>query len=151
MFHNSVHKLSERFLAEQRRHYYVTPTSYLELLGSYKSLLGRRQVWQDPCSLCSFDCLSVLPVSWHTIAALSCNSPLLLKLLSHATMQDEVLLAKRRYEIGLEKLQTTEESVSGMKEELIALQPQLEVRTISLGTYFENMPHSPHFCLASPA
>jgi dynein heavy chain len=43
--------------------------------------------------------------------------------------QDEVLLAKRRYEIGLDKLQTTEESVSGMKEELIALQPQLEVRT----------------------
>ena len=41
--------------------------------------------------------------------------------------QDEVLLAKGRYEIGLEKLQTTEESVSGMKEELIALQPQLEV------------------------
>jgi len=43
-FHNSVHQLSARFLAEQRRHYYVTPTSYLELLGSYKSLLGRRQV-----------------------------------------------------------------------------------------------------------
>lgn len=42
--HNSVHKLNQRFLAEQRRHYYVTPTSYLELLGSYKSLLGRRQV-----------------------------------------------------------------------------------------------------------
>lgn len=34
---------------------------------------------------------------------------------------------KKRYEIGLEKLQTTEESVAGMKEELIALQPKLEV------------------------
>lgn len=44
MFHNSVHHLSARFLAQQRRHYYVTPTSYLELLGSYKSLLGRKQV-----------------------------------------------------------------------------------------------------------
>ncbi len=34
---------------------------------------------------------------------------------------------KRRYEVGLEKLLTTESSVSGMKEELIALQPQLKV------------------------
>lgn len=43
LFHSSVHQLSARFLAEQRRHYYVTPTSYLELLGSYKNLLSRRQ------------------------------------------------------------------------------------------------------------
>ncbi len=34
---------SRRFLSEQRRHYYVTPTSYLELLHSYQSLLKRRQ------------------------------------------------------------------------------------------------------------
>lgn len=34
---------------------------------------------------------------------------------------------KHRYEVGLDKLETTESSVSGMKEELIALQPQLEV------------------------
>jgi dynein heavy chain len=32
-----------RFLAEQRRHYYVTPTSYLELLQTYKTLLSKRQ------------------------------------------------------------------------------------------------------------
>ncbi len=31
-FHNSTHELATRFLAQQRRHYYVTPTSYLELL-----------------------------------------------------------------------------------------------------------------------
>lgn len=35
------------------------------------------------------------------------------------------MLAKKRYEVGLEKLLATEESVSGMQEELIALQPQL--------------------------
>lgn len=44
----------------------------------------------------------------------------------------QVMLHKRRYEIGLDKLQTTESSVSGMKEELIALQPQLEVRGCTL-------------------
>ncbi|KXZ48211.1 DHC-9 protein [Gonium pectorale] len=85
MFHQSVQALTDRFLAEARRYYYVTPTSYLELLLSYKSLLARRQ--------------------------------------------NEVMTVKRRYEIGLEKLNVTEESVTGMKEELIALQPQLEEST----------------------
>jgi hypothetical protein len=42
-FHEDVQALSARFLVEQRRHYYVTPTSYLELLGSYKKLLAKRQ------------------------------------------------------------------------------------------------------------
>ena len=42
-FHVDVKDLSARFLAEQKRHYYVTPTSYLELLGSYRKLLAKRQ------------------------------------------------------------------------------------------------------------
>ena len=41
--HQSVKVLSARFLSEQRRYYYTTPTSYLELLHSYKGLLGKRQ------------------------------------------------------------------------------------------------------------
>lgn len=84
-FHSSVQKLSARFLNEQRRHYYVTPTSYLELLNSYKALLAERQ--------------------------------------------HDVMTVKKRYEVGLEKLAVTEESVSGMQEELIALQPELEKAT----------------------
>eukprot|EP00775_Hariotina_reticulata_P006671 gene6671-6895_t len=84
-FHEDVQHLSARFLAEQKRHYYVTPTSYLELLGSYKKLLARRQ--------------------------------------------EDVMTAKKRYEVGLSKLATTESSVAGMQEELIALQPQLEEST----------------------
>ena len=75
-----------RFLAEQQRHYYVTPTSYLELLLSYKTLLTSRQ--------------------------------------------NEVMTMKRRYEVGLEKLETTESSVGRMQEELIALQPQLVQSTL---------------------
>lgn len=35
------------------------------------------------------------------------------------------MTVKQRYEIGLGKLQTTEESVNVMKQELIELQPQL--------------------------
>lgn len=42
-FHEDVQHLAADFLAQQRRHYYVTPTSYLELLTSYKKLLAKKQ------------------------------------------------------------------------------------------------------------
>ncbi|XP_043195463.1 dynein axonemal heavy chain 7-like [Amphibalanus amphitrite] len=42
-FHTSTEKLSRRFLELTRRHNYVTPTSYLELIATYKSLLDRRR------------------------------------------------------------------------------------------------------------
>ncbi len=45
-FHTSVRTLADDFYSELRRHYYTTPTSYLELISCYKDLLGakRRQV-----------------------------------------------------------------------------------------------------------
>ncbi|TPX33936.1 hypothetical protein SeMB42_g07413 [Synchytrium endobioticum] len=45
-FHVRVRKLSQEFFAGVRRHNYVTPTSYLELIQTYKSLLDvkRREV-----------------------------------------------------------------------------------------------------------
>lgn len=36
-------KLSRRYLDELRRYYYVTPTSYLELLATFKKLTSSRQ------------------------------------------------------------------------------------------------------------
>ena len=41
--HSMVTDLSNRYLAEARRHFYVTPTSYLELISSYKDLLQKQQ------------------------------------------------------------------------------------------------------------
>ena len=41
--HSGVGDLSARFLSEARRHFYVTPTSYLELIQSYKDLLAKKQ------------------------------------------------------------------------------------------------------------
>ena len=38
-----VTSLSTRFLIELRRYYYVTPTSYLELINTFKSLIGRKK------------------------------------------------------------------------------------------------------------
>ena len=43
LFHAGVRDLTVRFKREAKRHFYVTPTSYLELLNVYKSLFARRQ------------------------------------------------------------------------------------------------------------
>lgn len=80
-FHTSAQVLSSKYLEELGRHNYVTPTSYLELIGSFKNLLGAKQ--------------------------------------------DETMKAKRRYEVGLEKLAFAASQVAEMQKELEDLQPQL--------------------------
>ncbi|KAI9203090.1 dynein heavy chain and region D6 of dynein motor-domain-containing protein [Polychytrium aggregatum] len=42
-FHESTRRQSENFLSALRRHNYVTPTSYLELIRTFKSLLEMRR------------------------------------------------------------------------------------------------------------
>ncbi|XP_076826201.1 dynein axonemal heavy chain 1-like isoform X3 [Clavelina lepadiformis] len=42
IFHQSVAAQSKRFLVEMSRHNYVTPTSYLELLGIFSKLIGMK-------------------------------------------------------------------------------------------------------------
>lgn len=42
-FHTSSRSLSERYLHELGRHNYVTPTSYLELIAAFKSLLMQKR------------------------------------------------------------------------------------------------------------
>ncbi|GLC60993.1 hypothetical protein PLESTB_001703700 [Pleodorina starrii] len=85
MFHEDVRQLSEAFRAEQGRVNYVTPTSYLELITCFTTLLGAKRA--------------------------------------------EVSAAKRRYEVGLDKLQFTASQVSIMQDELTALKPVL-IRTV---------------------
>ncbi|XP_041928965.1 dynein heavy chain 7, axonemal isoform X2 [Alosa sapidissima] len=82
-FHTSTINLSARFLAELQRHNYVTPTSYLELISTFKTLLQKKRA--------------------------------------------EVMTLKRRYEVGLDKLQSAASQVATMQVELEALQPQLKV------------------------
>ena len=76
-----MEKASKRYLEEQRRYIYVTPTSYLEVLSTFKRLLSLKR--------------------------------------------DEILTAKRRLVIGLEKLQSTEIEVDQLKRELEEMQPVL--------------------------
>jgi len=42
-FHMTTLKLSDRFLAELERHNYVTPTSYLEMINTFKTLLAKKR------------------------------------------------------------------------------------------------------------
>ena len=42
-FHQSTMRLSTKYLNELGRHNYVTPTSYLELINSFKNLLQNKQ------------------------------------------------------------------------------------------------------------
>ncbi|XP_053554548.1 dynein axonemal heavy chain 7 [Bombina bombina] len=82
-FHTSTINLSEKFRTELQRYNYVTPTSYLELISTFKTLLEKKQT--------------------------------------------EVMKMKRRYEVGLEKLESASSQVASMQSELEALQPQLKV------------------------
>ena len=42
-FHTNAHDLASEFLSEQGRITYVTPTSYLELINTFKKLLGAQR------------------------------------------------------------------------------------------------------------
>ena len=42
-FHTSTIELSARFQTELQRHNYVTPTSYLELISTFKALLLKKR------------------------------------------------------------------------------------------------------------
>lgn len=43
IFHTSTIDLSARFLSQLERHNYVTPTSYLELISTFKALLKTKR------------------------------------------------------------------------------------------------------------
>ncbi|KAF5288993.1 hypothetical protein FQA39_LY03872 [Lamprigera yunnana] len=80
-FHISTQNLSDDFYARLRRRNYVTPTSYLELINTFKGFLSKKR--------------------------------------------NEVLNIKRRYEVGLEKLDFAAQQIEVMQESLEILQPQL--------------------------
>ncbi|XP_055253124.1 dynein axonemal heavy chain 7 isoform X8 [Moschus berezovskii] len=82
-FHTSTIDLSTSFYVELQRYNYVTPTSYLELISTFKLLLEKKR--------------------------------------------SEVMKMKKRYEVGLDKLDSAASQVATMQFELEALHPQLKV------------------------
>ncbi|XP_015178312.1 PREDICTED: dynein heavy chain 7, axonemal, partial [Polistes dominula] len=94
-FHTSTQDLSKEFLKKAKRHNYVTPTSYLELINTFKDLLGKKR--------------------------------------------KEVIEGKRRYEAGLEKLDSTHRQVEKMQEILVALQPKLIIAAKDVEAMFRDV------------
>lgn len=59
-FHEDTVSAANRFYGELRRHYYVTPTSYLELINAFKNLLEEKRKEVDNLWLRyenGYDCL----------------------------------------------------------------------------------------------
>lgn len=79
--HQSVEQISTKYLAELRRHNYVTPTSYLELLSTFRDLLDKQEKTIDQ--------------------------------------------QRQRFEVGLDKLKTTEVDVQQLQNHLIEMKPKL--------------------------
>ena len=86
--HQSVAEHSLKYLAEMQRHNAVTPTSYLELLNSYKKLMAGKKA--------------------------------------------EVEGNKRRFVVGLEKLEDATVQVNALKEKIIEMQPILERTSVEV-------------------
>ena len=55
--HTSVSSMADVFYTEFRRHYYTTPTSYLELINQYSSM--RNNKWGRPLCVCVCVCEGV--------------------------------------------------------------------------------------------
>jgi dynein heavy chain len=88
-FHSSSTDLGLKFRNVLKRIYYATPTSFLELIQTFKTIL--------------------------------------------ADKRKEVSDLKSKYDVGVEKILTTESSVAVMQEELIALQPKLVEKNKEVG------------------
>ena len=112
-FHQTTRKLSDRYLAILQRHNYVTPTSYLELISTYKTLLSMKRRCIHIQSLCYV----------HILYGVILQS------------YSEVQKLRRRYEVGLEKLESASDQVAGMQEELENLKPKLEESSKQVCTY----------------
>ncbi|XP_026815944.1 dynein heavy chain 7, axonemal-like [Rhopalosiphum maidis] len=80
-FHLTTIDLSIEFNAKLQRRTYVTPTSYLEMINTFKDVLSKKRL--------------------------------------------EIITAKRRYEVGLERLQNAADDIGILQKELKYLEPEI--------------------------
>ncbi len=121
VFHQTVRHLADDFLRDAQRFYYATPTSYLELIQTFKELLTIKRSTVRCAATTLPQPPRLLPSCPRTAKrrGRSCAS------VTHSPHAAQVHQMKRRYEVGLEKLLAAESDVNIMKKELIELQPKL--------------------------
>ncbi|VDM03485.1 unnamed protein product [Schistocephalus solidus] len=99
--HLAVSQTAVRFFQELKRYYYTTPTSYLELISTYKKMLDekKKQVALSAFILCY---------------AVSGNC--------------QVVLEQSKFKNGLAKISETNELITHMEAELTEMRPTLETK-----------------------
>ena len=102
-FHENIRVLSELFLKQLSRHNYVTPTSYLELILTFK---GKKKVriFEQRISFYYLDLLRI--------------------------KRNEIQTLKDNYLNGLQQLDFARVAIDAMKKELTELQPKLKETAI---------------------
>lgn len=86
--------LSKRFLAEMNRNYYVTPTSYLELINTFKTLLTRQRAEVFDAKARYDNGLSKLQKTAEQVNQMQIELESLQPELQRATIETDALLTK---------------------------------------------------------
>ncbi|VVC27190.1 Hypothetical protein CINCED_3A023641 [Cinara cedri] len=94
-FHLTTQNLSLEFDTQLKRKTYITPTSYLEMISTFKDVLSKKR--------------------------------------------EEILTAKRRYEVGLEKLQNAADDIAIMQTELTYLEPEIKSAAVKVKIIMEKI------------
>jgi dynein heavy chain len=104
-FHENIRVLSELFLKQLSRYNYVTPTSYLELILTFKGKIKVSMFFRiEKIRLYDLDLLR--------------------------TKRNEIQTLKDNYLNGLKQLDYARVAIDAMKKELIELQPKLKETAI---------------------
>lgn len=158
IIHQSVEKMRERYLDEARRITYVTPTSYLELLNTYRQILKERREEVGKAKMRLEKGLTVLAQASIEVAKLqkqlSDNQPELEKTLK-TVAEKNVIIAKETEQaeavksvVSVEKAKAEQEAaeVKAVKDEadkdLAVALPALEdavkkVKQINVNDFYE--------------
>jgi dynein heavy chain len=100
-----VVNLSKKYLAEMGRHYYVTPTSYLELINTFKKLLNVQRTGVLEAKARYDNGLAKLRETADKINAMQKQLEVLQPELEQSTIATELLIAKATEEAAIAKEQ----------------------------------------------
>jgi len=112
-FHSSLRGLSKRFLDELGRYNYVTPTSYLELLSLFKTLLAKKRKDNEVLQARYLNGLAKLKAASEDVAKLQEELTAKQPVLKETVTQVERMLV----EIAREKKEVVEPQAAEVKKE----------------------------------
>jgi len=122
----SVFKLSDRFLSEVQRFYYVTPTSYLELINSFKDVLCKKRTEVETHKRRYEDGLDKLVSTEEQVSTMSKELEELRPVLKQTSEETSELMVN--IEQQQKEAEVTQQQVS--KEESVASQQAEEARVM---------------------